>query len=89
MFFVARTDPRVMAAALRSVSWGVIALVAGLFVMVAALREVGVLAMSAQALEAAAAWPQIVGFNAVAFGFGIAPNAIKNLPMGLIGERPS
>ena len=85
MFFVARTDPRVMAAALRSVSWGVIALVAGLFVMVAALREVGVLAMSAQALEAAAAWPQIVGFNAVAFGFGIAANAINNLPMGLIG----
>ncbi len=85
MFFVARTDLQVMTAALRSVSWGVIALVAGLFVMVAALREVGVLAMSAHALEAAAAWPPVAGYSAVAFGFGIAANAINNLPMGLIG----
>jgi arsenical pump membrane protein len=85
MFFVAGTDRKVMAAALRSVSWGVIALVAGLFVMVAALREVGVLAVSSDALQAAAAWPPIAGFNAVAFGFGVAANAINNLPMGLIG----
>ncbi len=85
MLFVARTDGSVMAAALRSVSWGVIALVAGLFVIVAALREVGVMAISADALNAAAAWPPIAGWSAVAFGFGIAANAINNLPMGLLG----
>jgi arsenical pump membrane protein len=85
MFFVARTDGSVMAAALRSVSWSVIPLVAGLFVMVTALREVGVLAISAEALQAAAAWPPVAGWSAVAFGFGIAANAINNLPMGLIG----
>jgi arsenical pump membrane protein len=85
MFFVARTEGRVMAKALGSVSWGVIVLVAGLFVMVAALRGVGVLAISAHGLQSAAAWPPIAGFSAVAFGFGIAANAINNLPMGLLG----
>ncbi|MES2221717.1 MAG: arsenic transporter [Acidobacteriota bacterium] len=85
MLFVARTNGGVMAEALRSVSWSVILLVAGLFVMVAALREVGVLAVSARALQAAAAWPPILGWNAIAFGFGVASNAINNLPMGLIG----
>ena len=85
MFFVARTDGRVMAAALRSVSWSIIPLVAGLFAMVAALQRVGALAISAYSLKTAASWPPIAGFSAVAFGFGIAANAINNLPMGLIG----
>jgi arsenical pump membrane protein len=85
MFFVARTDGRVMAKALRSVSWGVIVLVAGLFVMVAALRGLGVLAIAAHALQAVATWPRIAGWSAAAFGFGVAANAINNLPMGLIG----
>ena len=43
------------------------------------------LAISAHALQTAAAWPPIAGWSAVAFGFGIAANAINNLPMGLIG----
>ncbi|MGC1870625.1 MAG: arsenic transporter [Acidobacteriaceae bacterium] len=85
MFFVARTDGRVMAAALRSVSWSVIPLVAGLFAIVAALQRVGALAISAHGLKAATAWPSIAGLSAVAFGFGFAANAINNLPMGLIG----
>ena len=79
------TDLRVMAAALRSVSWSIIPLVAGLFAIVAALQRVGALQVSAHALKVASAWPPIAGFSAVAFGFGIAANAINNLPMGLIG----
>ena len=85
MLFVAGKQGRVMAAALRAVSWGVIPLVAGLFVIVAALQEVGALAISANALKTAAGGPPIVGGSAVAFGFGIVANAINNLPMGLIG----
>lgn len=85
MLFVAGTDGRIMAAALRSVSWSVIPLVAGLFVIVAALQGAGVLALSAYALKTAAGWPLIAGWSAVAFSFGIAANAINNLPMGLIG----
>jgi arsenical pump membrane protein len=85
MLFVARTDGSVMVTALRDVSWGVIPLVAGLFAMVAGLQRVGALAISAHALQLAAVWPPIAGWSAVAFGFGIAANAINNLPMGLIG----
>lgn len=85
MFFVAGRHWRVMTAALRHISWSVILLVAGLFVMVAALRKVGALAISADALKTAAGWPPIAGLSAVAFGFGMAANAINNLPMGLIG----
>jgi arsenical pump membrane protein len=85
MFFVARTEGRVMATALRSVSWSVIPLVAGLFAIVAALQRVGALAISVHALKAAAAWPPIAGWSAVAFEFGLTANAINNLPMGLIG----
>jgi arsenical pump membrane protein len=36
-------------------------------------------------LQAAATWPPIAGWSAVAFGFGVAANVINNLPMGLIG----
>ena len=85
MLFVAGRQGRVMASALRAVSWSVIPLVAGLFVIVAALQGVGALAISASALKSAAGWPPIAGWSAVAFGFGIAANAINNLPMGLIG----
>jgi arsenical pump membrane protein len=85
MLFVARSQVRVMTAALRHMSWSVIPLVAGLFVMVAALRKVGALAISADALKTAATWPPIAGLSAVAFGFGMAANAINNLPMGLLG----
>ncbi len=85
MLFVAGKQGRVMIAALRHISWSVIPLVAGLFVLVAALRGVGALAISAYALKTAATWPPIAGLSSVAFGFGIAANAINNLPMGLIG----
>jgi arsenical pump membrane protein len=85
MLFVAGRQGRVMAAALKAVSWSVIPLVAGLFVIVAALQGVGALMISASALKVASGWPPIAGWSAVAFGFGIAANAINNLPMGLIG----
>ena len=85
MLFVARTDTRVIATALRDVSWSVLPLVAGLFVIVAALQRVGALALSAHALKAAATWSPIAGGSAIAFGFGLAANAVNNLPMGLIG----
>ncbi|MGH9617305.1 MAG: arsenic transporter [Acidobacteriaceae bacterium] len=85
MLFVAGTRGRVMASALRSVSWSMIPLVAGLFVIVAALQAAGALSLSAHALQIAAGWPHVAGWSAVAFGFGVAANAINNLPMGLIG----
>ncbi len=85
MLFVARTQGRVMTAALRNVSWSVIPLVAGLFVLVQALKGVGALRICAEGLEAAARWTPIAGLSATAFSVGILANAINNLPTGLIG----
>jgi arsenical pump membrane protein len=83
--FVARTQGRIMVAALRNVSWSVIPLVAGLFVMVQALKGVGALQICAEGLAAAAGWTPIAGLSATAFSVGILANAINNLPTGLIG----
>ncbi len=85
MLFVAGRQLRVMAAALRHISWSVIPLVAGLFVLVAALQAAGALPLSTHALQKAATYPPIAGLGAVAFSFAIAANLINNLPMGLIG----
>ncbi len=85
MIFVARTDWRIMIAPLKNISWGVIPLVAGLFVMVEALKGVGALTLSTRGLDIVASWPRFAGTAATSFGFGIASNAINNLPTGLIG----
>jgi arsenical pump membrane protein len=85
MVYVARTDWHVMTAAIRNISWGVIPLVAGLFVMVQALKGVGVLSLASGALEHVATWPPVAGLSATAFVVGVLANAINNLPMGLIG----
>lgn len=85
MLFVARAKGQVMVAALRNVSWGIIPLVAGLFVMVQALKGVGALQICAAGLESAARWTPIAGLSATAFSIGILANAINNLPTGLVG----
>jgi len=69
---------------LRGVSWSVLPLVAGLFMLVAALRETGILSMLATTLYAAAARSE-VGTAAVAGGLlGLVCNLVNNLPAGLI-----
>ena len=85
MVLVAGKEGRLMVQALRAMSWGVLPLVAGLFVIVQALKGAGALAWSAAALRQAAHWPPLAGLSAAAFGVGFAANAINNLPMGLVG----
>ena len=71
-------------AMLRDMSWSVLPLVAGLFMLVAALRETGVLAMLATSLHAAAARSE-AGTAAAAGGLlGLVCNLVNNLPAGLI-----
>ena len=69
---------------LRGVSWSVLPLVAGLFVLVEALDRTGVIGLLAQTLkQAAAASPKLAAAGAgvlVAF----ASNLVNNLPSGLI-----
>lgn len=70
--------------ALRSVSWDVLPLVAGLFIFVQALELTGVVGLMAGALRnAAAAWPQGAGTLLGAL-LGVATNLVNNLPAGLL-----
>ena len=68
----------------KDISWAVIPLVAGLFVLVEALETTGVLAMLAAALKQAADRSDVVagaaGGTLVAFG----SNLVNNLPAGLL-----
>ncbi|MDD2795988.1 SLC13 family permease, partial [Acidocella sp.] len=64
---------------LRNISWDVLPLVAGLFVMVAALDRTGVVAALAQLLgQAGGAAGWVAGL-----GLGVLVNLVNNLPAGL------
>ncbi len=62
---------------LRHVSWDVLFLVAGLFVMVEAVDQAGVLTLSRHLLQQA-------GSLDAAFGVALLANIVNNLPVGLI-----
>ncbi len=68
----------------KDVSWSVLPLVAGLFVLVEALEKTGVLAMIADTLkQAATAAPEQTAWGAGAL-IALACNLVNNLPAGLI-----
>ena len=69
----------------KDISWGVLPLVAGLFVLVEALNETGMVAMIGSLLRGVAA--QSVAGAAWAAGIAVAfgSNLANNLPVGLIG----
>jgi arsenical pump membrane protein len=68
----------------REISWGVLPLVAGLFVLVEALAHTGVIATSIAALQQAAAGaPDETAWGAGAL-IALACNLLNNLPVGLI-----
>lgn len=66
------------------VSWSVLPLVAGLFIIVEALNGAGALAKAVQALNAMKHWRP--AFAALGSGFGLAllSNLVNNLPSGLV-----
>ena len=68
----------------RTISWGTLALVAGLFILVDAVENIGALTVTQTWL----AWAQTLApaYGAVVVGFfvGVANNLINNLPLGLI-----
>lgn len=71
---------------LSSISWSVLPLVAGLFVLVAALAQTGVVAAIAQMLhDAAQTAPRSTAASAATI-LAIGSNLINNLPAGLIAS---
>ena len=67
----------------RKVSWSTLLLVAGLFVMVEAVEEVGATKLAAEGL-AWAARHGAAGSVVAAFFVGILNNVVNNLPLGLL-----
>jgi arsenical pump membrane protein len=69
----------------RGVSWSVLPLVAGLFVIVEALQSAGLLRLAVEGLNAAARLGPVAGGFLTAFAVGLLSNGMNNLPVGLIG----
>ena len=70
---------------IRNVSWSVLPLVAGLFVLVEALTVTGVIARVAQAIRIAAADP-VRASAAAGTIIAVASNLMNNLPAGLVAS---
>ncbi|MGH9473288.1 MAG: SLC13 family permease [Terriglobales bacterium] len=77
-------DRGAVAGVLRQVSWSVLPLVAGLFVLVEAVNGAGALAAAVGGLRAVESWAPAAGALATGFGVAIVSNLINNLPSGLI-----
>lgn len=68
----------------REISWGTLALVAGLFVMVDAVEGAGALRLTQAALHWAEGLAPALGAYVTGFVLAVANNLVNNLPLGLI-----
>jgi arsenical pump membrane protein len=69
---------------IKDISWGVLPLVAGLFVLVEALDRTGVIGVVATWLQQAETWSQSGAIWGVGVTLGVLCNLMNNLPAGLI-----
>jgi len=76
-----RTNPIEM---VQGISWSVIPLVAGLFILVEAINRAGGSQVSLAALRAVANLHPAFAAVVTSFGIGVGTNLINNLPLGLI-----
>jgi len=69
---------------LRDISWSVLPLVAGLFVLVEGIQSIGAMRYFAAAMQRAEGLPRIAGALLTAAVVGVGNNLVNNLPLGLI-----
>lgn len=77
-------DRAVLGNVVKGVSWSILPLVAGLFVIVEALQQIGLLQLQLNALNSIRTYPKLMGNLLAAFGVGLASNVMNNLPVGLL-----
>ncbi len=77
-------DPQALKDVTKQISWSVIPLVAGLFVIVEALNGAGALHATLSALHKVKTWPPLGAAFSSAFGIALISNIMNNLPSGLI-----
>ena len=79
-----RAQSAAVLSVVKHVSWSVLPLVAGLFVMVEALNRAGASHDVASLFSQCAAWPPLAGALASSFGIAALSNLMNNLPSGLL-----
>jgi arsenical pump membrane protein len=79
-----RANRKALAAVVRDVSWSVLPLVAGLFVLVEALEGAGALRDIGAAIKYCSTLPPFAGSLAASFGVAALSNLMNNLPSGLL-----
>lgn len=78
-------DRGALGGVIREVSWSVLPLVAGLFVIVEAVNRAGALQLAHDALRGTARLVPTLGRVVSAFGVAAVANLMNNLPVGLAG----
>jgi arsenical pump membrane protein len=68
----------------KDISWSVLPLVAGLFVIVEAMNAGGALSAAVRALHEMKSWPPLAAAFSSGFGIALISNLMNNLPSGLI-----
>jgi arsenical pump membrane protein len=68
----------------KGISWSVLPLVAGLFVLVEAVSNTGALQLCQDAVQALQQWEPLRATMLASFAVGVGTNLINNLPLGLI-----
>ena len=81
VMIAARTNPVRIA---RDIAWSILPLVAGLFVLVQAMEQVGAMQLAARLLVRADQLPAGAGAFLAAAVVGVGNNLVNNLPLGLI-----
>jgi arsenical pump membrane protein len=69
---------------LKGISWSVLPLVAGLFVLVEAVSNAGALRLCQNAFEVLQHWEPLRATMLASFAVGVGTNLMNNLPLGLI-----
>jgi arsenical pump membrane protein len=85
MLVVARHNRSVPLRVAKGVSWSVLPLVAGLFVIVEALRNAGMLRLTFGGLQWLAQTPAVIAKFTAGFTAALLSNGMNNLSVGLIG----
>jgi len=81
---VTRAKGKELAEILKGISWSVLPLVAGLFVLVEAVNHAGALQHLGTVLRNCAGMPKAWGTLAASFGIAGLSNVVNNLPSGLL-----
>ena len=83
---VAARNRRIVRGVTRGVTWSVLPLVAGLFVIVDAMQSTGLLRAGLAGLRFLSRFPTWVSKGMSAFAVALASNCMNNLPVGLISR---